>query len=140
METKFTGVEPSGKPEDMDIVWIRRIKTPASFEGRPSEPRSIYRYRLPFFKKQLDDDGNHIFEECEPEFVPKKYIRPQDDDKKPTANKYANSELTLTQIQSVTKGKHAEIDQFAKENGVSLNSCKTKKEKLEKLEEAGVLY
>lgn len=113
-------------------VWIQSVK----YGHKICIPRG----QLIDHKKKLDDNGDHLFVECEPEFVPKIRLNPVDDDKKESAKKYTNTELTLTQIETITKGTHAEIDAFAKKEGVALTGCKTKKDKLEKLEDAGVLY
>lgn len=117
---------------DDSPVWLKNMKHNTTV--------CIPAYQLLSHKKKLDGNGDHIFVECEPEFVPKKRINPMDDDKKASANKRANSEKTLTEIQIVTEGTKEEIMAFAKEKEVSLTGCKNKKEMLEKLEEAGVLY
>jgi hypothetical protein len=117
---------------DMTPCWIRNVKYDTVI--------CIPRYQLIDHKKKLDSKGDHIFVECDPEWVPSKKIIAHDDEKKPQANKYANTSKTMKQIEEVTKGTVLEIEAYAKECEVSLAGCKTKKEKLEALEKAGKLY
>lgn len=121
-------------PQNLDEspVWLKNVKHGTTV--------CIPRYQLLSHKKKLDLNGDHIFVETEPEFVPKKKINPLDDEKKASASKRANTDKTMSEIQDVTQGSKDEIMAFAKEKEVSLAGCKNKKEMLEKLEEAGVLY
>lgn len=120
------------KVRDESEVWLKNVKHGTTV--------CIPRYQLLDHKKKLDENGDHIFVETEPEFVPKKRIVPFDDEKKDSANKRINSQKTMSEIQDVINGKKSEIEEFAKMHEVSLSGLKTKKEMLEKLEASGVLY
>lgn len=85
-------------------------------------------------------DKNKGFELCDPEFVPKKTVRPVDDGKKDSAKKLANTEKTYTEIEEITTMKVQELRDYAKKNEIDLNGAKTKKEILEAIEAAGKLY
>lgn len=117
---------------DETPVWLKNVKHGTTV--------CIPRYQLLQHKKKLDANGEHIFIETEPEFVPKKKINAMDDEKKASASKRANTTKTMSEIQDITQGTKDEIIAFAKEKDVNLNGIKNKKEMLEKLEEAGVLY
>lgn len=115
-----------------ETVWLKNVKHGTVV--------AIPRSQLLEHRQKLDTEGNHIFEITDAEFVPKKRINAFDNEKKESANKNANTDKTMTDIQKVVNGTVEEIDNFAKKEGVDFSGLKTKKEKLEKLEEAGKLY
>lgn len=115
-----------------ETQWLKNVKHDTTV--------AIPKSQLLAHKQKLDADGNHIFVETEPDFVPNKTIKAFDRDKKESARESANTTKTMTQIQSVVNGTMEEIEEFAKLNKVDLTGLKTKKEKLEKLEVEGKLY
>jgi len=90
--------------------------------------------------RKLLANKNLGWEECEPEFVTKKKIRPTDDGKTHAAVKNANTEYTGLQIAEFLKQTGNEIKAYAAEHEVSLSGCKNKKEMFEALEKAGKLF
>ena len=93
-----------------------------------------------YIANDLLKDKNRGFELSEPEFVPEEQLVPHDNRKNVDGQQRANTEATYNQISKIVNGTHAVIDAYAKDADISLAGCKTKKEKLEALEKAGVLY
>lgn len=129
-EIKMRLNDPVSK--DDSPCWIKNVKHNTVI--------CIPQYQWLEKRRELDEKGEHIYELTEPEFVPAKKINPFDDEKKQSAQKRANTEKTMNEIQEITQGTSKEIEDFAKTHDVSLAGAKNKKEKLEILEKAGVLY
>jgi hypothetical protein len=115
------------KQEDKTPTWIKNRSGVKS-----CVPASI--------AQGLLKDRNRGFELCDPEFVPGEQVVPLDRRKGADGQERANTEKTYTSINKIVNGSHMVIDKLAKDKNISLIGCKTKKEKLEKLEAAGVLY
>jgi hypothetical protein len=84
-------------------------------------------------------DKNKGFELTEPEFVPKKQVRLQDDDKRESASKRANSDKTYYQFAQIIEMTVPNLKEYAKENEIDLRGRSTKKQILEAIEESGKL-
>lgn len=84
-------------------------------------------------------DKNKGFEITEAEFVPKKQVRFQDEDKRESASKRANSEKTYYEFSQILEMTVNDLKEYAKENEIDLRGCSTKKQILEAIEESGKL-
>lgn len=122
----------SPKKKDKTECWVLNIKA--------GHKVCIPRYQLLDHKKKLDANGDHLFEECEPDFVAKKFVKPYDEEKKASAIKRRNTDLTSVEIEEINNMKIEELREYAKEQEVSIQGLKTKKSILEKIEKEGKLY
>jgi len=116
--------------EDKTATWIHMPSRPEV------EPRGF-----PFHAvKKLLADKNKGWEICEAPFISKKQVRPTDDGKTHAAVKNANTALTGLQVKEFLDQSFTELQEFAKEKGITIQGIRSKKTLLEKIEEAGVLF
>jgi len=114
----------------------KKDNTPVWFELPNGSKRVFPRHAV----AKMLADKNRGWVLCEPEFVPKKHIRPLDEGKSNTAIKNANTELSSRQINEVLSKSMTELRDYAKEKEVAIQGLRSKKAILEKLEKEGKLY
>lgn len=93
-----------------------------------------------YIAADLLKDLNRGYKLCEPDFVPSKKLKPFDEEKKNTAQKRANTELTSPEIEELLSLDFEQLKEIAKEREVSVQGIRSKKALLEKLEKEKKLF
>ncbi len=93
-----------------------------------------------YIAMDLLKDLNRGYKLCEPDFVPGKKLKPFDEEKKGTAQKRANTELTSPEVEELLGKSFDEIKDLAKEREVSVQGLRSKKAVLEKMEKEKKLF